>query len=165
MHQSTDALPTAALPATDPAVDELGFAVRGLIRTWHHASRRSADRARSGLATLEMCTLIGPDERRLSELAELRDVDQSVISRQIVELERHGLVTRRADPSDRRACLVGLTADGLELLERAHVVRRQWLRDALARTPTTDVRAATELIRALTAELEAHAADLGPAPA
>jgi DNA-binding MarR family transcriptional regulator len=165
MHQSTAVLPYTrepALPATDQAVDELGAAVLGLMHTWRCLGRRGSDPARSGLATLEMAVLIGPGERRLGELAELRNVDQSVISRQIAELEAQRLVCRRPDPSDRRASLVRLTPDGLELLAQARRLRRQWLRDALARTPTTDVRTATELISALTAEFEAHVGDLGP---
>ena len=85
-----------------------------------------------------------------------------MVSRQIGDLEAHGLVCRRPDPADRRASLVRLTPDGLLLLDRARALRRSWLRDALARTPTADVRTAVELISALTAELAAHARDIGP---
>ncbi len=111
---------------------------------------------------MEMASLIGEGEHRLSELAELRNVDQSVISRQIGDLSDRGLVCRRPDPADRRASLVRLTPDGLLLLERARLLRRTWLRDALARTPAVDVRTAAELISAMTAELAAHADDFGP---
>jgi len=146
----------------DRAVDDLGAAVAGLLRTWRCLSRRSNESTRSGLNGLEMAMLIGEGEHRLSELAELRNVDQSVISRQIGDLEAHGLVCRRPDPADRRASLVQLTPDGLLLLERARGLRRSWLRDALARTPTLDVRTAVDLISALTAELTTHARDIGP---
>ena len=146
----------------DHAVDDLGRAVVGLLRTWRCLHRRGGESARSGLSALEMATVIGEGELRLSELAELRNVDQSVISRQIGDLETHGLVCRRPDPADRRASLVRLTPDGLLLLDRARTLRRAWLRDALARTPSVDVRTAAELIAALTAELAAHADEFGP---
>lgn len=58
-------------------------------------------------------------ECRLATIAEQQLVDPSVISRQIGALEREGLLTRRADPEDRRAALVSLTDLGRERL--AHV--------------------------------------------
>jgi len=151
----------AAHPA-DRAIDDLGASVVGLLRTWRCLTRRGPESSRARLSALEMCHLIGPDEHRLSTLAELRNVDQSVISRQIGELEAQGLVCRRPDPADGRASLVRLTPDGLVLLDQARALRRAWLRDALARTPTVDVRTAVELITALTAELASHAGDIGP---
>ena len=146
----------------DQAVDALSGAVIGLLHTWRSLNRRSGESARSGLSAMEMASLIGEGEHRLSELAELRNVDQSVISRQIGDLSDRGLVCRRPDPADRRASLVRLTPDGLLLLERVRLLRRTWLRDALARTPAVDVRTAAELISAMTAELAAHAGDFGP---
>jgi DNA-binding MarR family transcriptional regulator len=161
--------PAAAGPpperAGDRAVDDLGAAVVGLLRGWRGLTRRAGESTRTGLTALEMAILIGEGEHRLSELAELRTVDQSVISRQIGDLEADGLICRRPDPADRRASLVRLTPEGLLMLDRARTLRRAWLRDALARTSTVDVRAAVELITALTAELVAHAADIGPAAA
>jgi DNA-binding MarR family transcriptional regulator len=159
--------PAAAGPpredhTADHTVDELGAAVLALLRTWHCLTRRAGEHSRSELTTLEMAVLIGEGEHRLSELAELRNVDQSVISRQIGDLEAQGMVCRRPDPADRRASLVRLTDEGRLVLDRARTVRRTWLHDALARTPAIDVRTAVELITALTAELAAHARDVGP---
>ena len=68
---------------------------------------------------MEMASLIGEGEHRLSELAELRNVDQSVISRQIGDLRPRVWSAGGPDPADRRASLVRLTPDGLLLLERA----------------------------------------------
>jgi DNA-binding MarR family transcriptional regulator len=158
----TPPIATAPSSANDRAVDDLGTAVVGLLRTWRCLTRRGSEGSRARLSALEMAHLIGPEEHRLSELAELRNVDQSVISRQIGELEAQGLVCRRPDPADRRASLVRLTPDGLVLLEQARALRRAWLRGALARTPTVDVHTAVELITALTSELATHAGDIGP---
>jgi DNA-binding MarR family transcriptional regulator len=156
--------PTGAVRpnADEQAVDDLGEAVLSLLRAYRCLNRRGTENTRAGLAALEMATLIGEGEHRLNELAELRGVDQSVISRQIVDLQSQGLVCRRPDPLDRRASLVRLTPNGLLLLDHARLLRRSWLRGALGRTPAADVRTTADLVGALTAELEAHAAEIGP---
>jgi DNA-binding MarR family transcriptional regulator len=147
---------------TDLAVDELGDAVVTLVRTWRSIGRRTPEGSHSALAVLEMARLLGDDEHRLGEIAELRGVDQSVISRQIGELEARHLVCRRPDPKDRRASLVRLTPAGHDVLDRARTLRQDWLRGALARSPVTDVRTAARLVAALADELEARASELGP---
>lgn len=144
----------------DGAVDALGDAVIKLVRTWQMISRHLPDSSPGTLAALEMTRLIGTEELRLSRLAELRGVDQSVISRQITELQRRGLVCRRPDPADHRASLVRLTPCGLKVLEGSRVMRQDWLRGALARSPVADVRTTAELVTALAEELEARAGDL-----
>lgn len=153
---------TASDPASDPAVDELGDAVVTLLHTWRSISRRAPESPPGAAAVLETVRLLGSGEHRLSRIAELRDVDQSVISRQITELERRGLVCRRPDPSDHRASLIRLTPEGQDVLERSRVLRQEWLRGALARHPVADVRATAKLVAALAAELDARAADVAP---
>jgi DNA-binding MarR family transcriptional regulator len=151
-------------PATDNPVDELGDAVVALVRAWRSVGRRFIDgtaNPQHTLAVLEMARLLGEGEHRLSGIAERRGVDQSVVSRQIGELEQRGLVCRRPDPSDRRASLVRLTPKGHEVLRRSERLRQEWLRAALARTPATDVRAAARLVAALAEELQTRASELG----
>jgi DNA-binding MarR family transcriptional regulator len=148
--------------AVDSAVDELGDAVVALIRTWRSLGRRAPEGSQSTLAVWELARLLGNDEHRLNEIAERRGVDQSVISRQIGELQHRGLVCRRPDPSDRRASLVRLTPAGHAVLERARRLRQEWLRGALARSPVSDVQTAAGLVAALADELEARAHELGP---
>lgn len=143
---------------SDRAVDELGDAVVELVRIWRCVGRRVADhQSPSPLGILEMARLLGDGEHRLSEIAELRGVDQSVISRQIGELQRQDLVSRRPDPSDRRASLVRLTPQGHALLESVRKLRQGWLRDALTRSRVDDVRTTARLIAALAEELDHHA--------
>jgi DNA-binding MarR family transcriptional regulator len=146
--QEVGAVPTDA-PPTD-AVDALGEAVLGLVHAFSHAARPSTH----ALPAVELTRLLAVAERRLGWLAAQRGVSQSVVSRQVGELEARGLVVRRPDPADRRAGLVRLTPTGRELLAEAADTRRQWLHDALARHPDDDVRAATRLVRALADELD-----------
>jgi DNA-binding MarR family transcriptional regulator len=147
---------------SDDAVDELGEAVLKLVRTWRTITRHLPDTSPGTLAALEMARLLGTGEHRLSRIAELRGVNQSVISRQVTELQRRGLVCRRPDPADHRASLIRLTPCGLKVLEGGAAMRQEWLRGALARSPVADVRTTAGLVAALAAELEARAADLPP---
>jgi DNA-binding MarR family transcriptional regulator len=153
---------------TDPdrAADELADAVLALLRGWRALTHRAeAAGTPSTMAVLELVRLLGESERRLSEIALLRGVDQSVVSRQISELQAKGLVCRRPDPVDRRASLVRLTPSGHELLGRIGELRRSWLRGALSRVPGTDVRATARLVGALAAEIAERATDPTPYPA
>lgn len=61
---------------------------------------------------------------RVSALAEAVHSDPSTVSRQVAQLVELGMVERTADPRDRRATLLVLTADGNEQLQRA---RRRWV--------------------------------------
>jgi DNA-binding MarR family transcriptional regulator len=144
----------------DAAADQLADAVQALVRSWRALTHRAGESgAPSTMAVLELVRLLGEDERRLSEIAALRGVDQSVVSRQISELQAKGLVCRRPDPADRRASLVRLTPDGHDLLAGLAELRRDWLRGALARVPGTDVLATARLVGAVAEEIAQRAAE------
>src|SRR3954454_6016313 len=147
--------------AAEDTADALGDAVVALVRAYRHALRHPVA---STVPVLELALLLGDGELRLGELAARRGVCQSVVSRQVGELEARGYVVRRPDPADRRAGLVRLTPAGRELLAEAVTTRRQWLHDALAQHPENDVRATTGLVKALADELEHRAVTHGAAP-
>jgi DNA-binding MarR family transcriptional regulator len=150
----------------DGAADELADAVLALLRSWRTLTHRAeAAGTPSTTAALELVRLLGESERRLTEIALLRGVDQSVVSRQVGELQAKGLVCRRPDPVDRRASLVRLTPSGHELLGRLGELRRDWLRGALSRVPDADVHATARLVGALAAEIAERAADPATDPA
>jgi DNA-binding MarR family transcriptional regulator len=52
-------------------------------------------------------------------LCESMMVTSGAVTKRVDRLERVGLVAREPDPDDRRGVLVGLTAGGLELIDRA----------------------------------------------
>jgi DNA-binding MarR family transcriptional regulator len=145
--------------ASDAAVDELADAVTALVRTWRSAGRRLPEGMHSTLAMLQLTALLDGGEHRLGEIAGLRGVDQSVVSRQVGELQARGLVCRRPDPSDGRASLVRLTPDGHRLLDAAQRMKRELIRGALARRPVDDVRAAARLVADLAGELDTRLGD------
>jgi DNA-binding MarR family transcriptional regulator len=58
--------------------------------------------------------LLGPDGSRLRDLADAAQVSPQAMGELVDELEKLGYVVRRPDPSDRRAKLITLTAEGRE---------------------------------------------------
>ncbi|WP_392507676.1 MarR family winged helix-turn-helix transcriptional regulator [Naumannella halotolerans] len=83
----------------------------------------------NSIATSRVYTLrqLQTDDLRVSELAHRLCVDTSVTTRIVQSLETDGLVTRTADPADRRASLISTTEAGRRALAR----RDDW---AVART-------------------------------
>ncbi|MCV7192394.1 MarR family transcriptional regulator [Mycolicibacterium brumae] len=71
----------------------------------------------------------GPE--RLTTLATLEGVSQPSMTQLIQRMERHGLVSRRADADDGRVVLVGLTDEGRALLDQRRDARRRRLGDLL----------------------------------
>jgi DNA-binding MarR family transcriptional regulator len=68
---------------------------------------------------------------RSGRLAQILGVDDSAVSRSAAKAEEQGLVERRSDPSDGRACELALTQAGRDRLERH--------REAVARHLTSAV--------------------------
>src|SRR5215212_3840502 len=68
----------------------------------------------AALATVERCGPLTP-----SELAAAERVQRPTVTRVLARLEESGLVTRAADPRDRRSTLIAITAAGSELLAGA----------------------------------------------
>ena len=87
----------------------------GRISMGREAARIRAERAglslsRPAIAILSALHKAGPV--RLSSLARLADLEAPLISREIRDLAEGGYVWRRADPTDGRAGIVELTAQG-----------------------------------------------------
>jgi DNA-binding MarR family transcriptional regulator len=83
-------------------------------RTLETASGTAGDVPSSVIAVLGLLSDHG--ELRLGALAGMLGVDTSVVSRTVGLAERRGLVSRRPDPRDGRACLLSLTEPGAECL-------------------------------------------------
>jgi DNA-binding MarR family transcriptional regulator len=137
----------------DRAIEELEHALFALARTIlrfgipPHALREGEYIDRAGywmLTRLDESTV----PMRMSDLAGLLELDLSTVSRQARQLVDGGLITRVADPVDRRACLVSLSARGHDVLEAVRGARHDALRRALSAWPDTETAAlATSLAR------------------
>ncbi|MBK0866010.1 MAG: winged helix-turn-helix transcriptional regulator [Saccharopolyspora sp.] len=106
--------------------------------------------------------LVHCGESRASELAAHRVVDASVVSRQVSQLEQAGLITRRADPQDRRVALLRATPEGEQALARIERGRAEWLSTALQDWDEQQVRELAGLLDSCVADIRAAA--LPPAP-
>jgi DNA-binding MarR family transcriptional regulator len=97
---------------------------------------------------------------RLGELADRLLVDAPTVTRRVQQLEARGLVRRTADPLDRRAQLVQLTAAGTRMIERAMALFHRWLEEVLADWSDTERSELGRLLerftRAVSTELECH---------
>ncbi|MGH3390334.1 MAG: MarR family winged helix-turn-helix transcriptional regulator [Actinomadura sp.] len=110
--------------SADSVYDELLTqlsAAGAVIKSLKRALPRDCPAA--GLAVL--VTLQRSGELRPGALAELFDVDQSVISRHIAELEQRGLAARTPNPRDGRSWYLRLTPAGEQATEDAMVRLRE----------------------------------------
>ncbi|WP_370376091.1 MarR family winged helix-turn-helix transcriptional regulator [Catenulispora sp. GAS73] len=77
---------------------------------------------------------------RLSKVAQHVGLDPSTVSRHVQNLERAGLLQKAADPTDRRATQLHVTAAGLARLEEAWRRRAALIRDGLSQWAPEDLR-------------------------
>jgi DNA-binding MarR family transcriptional regulator len=110
-----------------------------------HALARSARRLRQesgtdlspsltgALATVERHGAITP-----SELAVRERVQRPTVTRFVCRLEELGLVTRAADPTDRRSALITITPAGRALLATARTHKDAFLSERLDRLSAAD---------------------------
>ena len=92
-------------------------ALSALLRAGRAAGHRHANElgaAGTGLAALKALQC---GDARPSDLAARLHVGPSVVSRAIVPLEQGGLIERKPDPKDARACQLSLTPLGTERLD------------------------------------------------
>ncbi|GGM47428.1 transcriptional regulator [Longimycelium tulufanense] len=130
-----------------------------------HAGRQRAWSSSHGLAPAVaglLAELAAHGECRISALARHRLVDVSVISRQIAQLERAGLVARRPDPSDGRVALVRITESGREALRHWRDAQISWLHHALSKWDEGAVRTACAVLGAMNDELHEALTATGP---
>jgi DNA-binding MarR family transcriptional regulator len=130
MPQAT--IPQEAARTADP-VDQIQAALQvvagSITRTRvHERILRSAGVRLDRAGSLLLYKLhASGDSLRITDLAELLGVDAPTVTRKIQQLEREGLVTRRADLDDRRATRIKLTPAGRKTLGSVLKARREWL--------------------------------------
>lgn len=107
-------LRAAGTPVADDPRLGFGFALAGLGRRWRRLLDDRLDLPGLTLAAWPPLVHLARsgDGVPQSELAARVGIDGSSLVRLIDQLSEHGLVERRADPQDRRARLIFLTAEG-----------------------------------------------------
>lgn len=101
---------------------------------------------------LRALALDGP--MRASALAERVESDPSTVSRQVAALVKEGLVERRADPEDGRACLLVPTAKAESVLREHEEIRLQHFASMLADWNEKDLRRFAALLGRFTHDFE-----------
>lgn len=137
-------------------VDELGFELVRFVRLLGKAKSRFAGH-KSGVESAAyalLVHLVGDGPQRLTALADAVHSDASTVSRQIGSLVRHGLVERRADPQDGRACLLAATEDGEQLFRQLRCQRTAVVAEILAEWSRADIRLLVNLLDRLNSSME-----------
>jgi DNA-binding MarR family transcriptional regulator len=97
-----------------------------------------------------------PDGLRITELIDDVLLSQAGVSRLVGRLEKRGLIERRSDPDDARACRIVLTEAGRETQKRLGRVHARHVTEAMTRALT---REQLETLRELTGALLEAAKD------
>lgn len=140
-------------------IDDLG---RQLIRFLRLIKRRGAQfsgQQRDGIeyaayGLLGHLVVEGP--QRTTSLADAMHVDLSTVSRQTAGLVRHGLLERRPDPVDGRACILTTTPEGERVFRDNRDRHNETMAKVLGQWPVADVRRLVALLDRLNGEFEAR---------
>ena len=136
---------TEALAEVEEQMMELAAHVRGAIRE----AATSIDPALQpfGLKILRMLRRCGPTHA--SALAELMEVDRSVISRQARLLQELGLLELASDPADGRARFLAATPLAIEKMSALPGGDKSFIHARLAGWPEADLHEFAGLLRRL----------------
>jgi DNA-binding MarR family transcriptional regulator len=126
-------------------VEEMVVALFSLIGGLERATRHSGE-----ASTLEVLQAIAPrGQLRPSEIAALRGVHPSLVTRQIRSLEDAGYVEISPDSADHRSCLVRLTPSGEAEMLRLQRVGLDRFATFVADWEPAEMRSLTALLRKL----------------
>ena len=103
------------------------------------------------------------DGVRQKELATALSIEGPSLVRLLDNLERRGLIERRADESDRRARGIYLTRPGLDLAKRAAKVGGEIQARLLAHVPPAELEACQRVLAGIERELEERLEIAAPA--
>jgi DNA-binding MarR family transcriptional regulator len=138
-HYTTDMAPNKQ------DVEEMVVALFTLIGGLERATRHSGE-----ASTLEVLQAIAPrGQLRPSEIAALRGVHPSLVTRQVRSLEDAGYVEISPDSGDHRSCLVRLTPSGEAEMLRLQQVGLARFATFVADWEPSEVRSLTALLRKL----------------
>jgi MarR family transcriptional regulator, transcriptional regulator for hemolysin len=128
-----------------------------------HALRKNFDRRAVGLGVTRaqwkvLFRLTRHPGLRQIELADLLDIEPITLSRIIDRLEEAGLVERAADPADRRAWRLHVTARAEPLVEKLRAVADEMIADAFSGIDPKDI----EITRAVLGRVRENASRAAP---
>jgi|SRR5579884_208084 len=142
---------SSAVASPGTSRPELETIAEALPQRFTTLTRLFLKRANPQVSRVEGSVLAALAERshRITDLACREAISQPGITLLVNRLEARGWVTREADPHDRRAVLVTLTAEGREVLERLRAEYRALMQEELATLEESDVRTLARTIEIL----------------
>jgi DNA-binding MarR family transcriptional regulator len=134
--------------------------IRSLVEVQHAVTMRvwQDSRLQPGAGKL-LAILSSTGEARISDLADQRFVDASVVSRQAAQLEKLGLIERRRAPEDGRVALLRVTEEGERTLEVWRQNQVGMLAKALHEWDAAKLEAATRLLAQINEDFRAGLID------
>jgi len=132
---ASEPVPPPGTPVAEVA-DRLHSAAIHFLRAVARQDRESGV-SPARLSALSVVVFAGP--LTLGELADAERVRSATMTGIVNGLEADGLVRRRRHPSDARSVLIGSTAAGRRLLDRARARRISAIVDALTSLPRSDL--------------------------
>jgi DNA-binding MarR family transcriptional regulator len=133
--------------STSPDV-ELASRLRNAIARSARRLRQESGTGLSPSLTAALATVERHGPLTPSELAARERVQRPTVTRVVYRLEEAGLVTRAADPADRRSALITITPAGRALLDAARTRKDAFLSERLDALSPAD-RATLERAAAL----------------
>jgi DNA-binding MarR family transcriptional regulator len=130
-----------------------------------NAGIERAKRERKSASALTLLQVVSADRPvRPSEIAARQHVHQSLITRQVREMEEAGYLQVTANPDDGRSCLVSLTPDGSKELHRLTQMGLDRFASFVDDWKVDEVRALTALLEKLQRSMAAvNASEQPPA--
>ncbi|WP_024802573.1 MarR family winged helix-turn-helix transcriptional regulator [Nocardia sp. BMG51109] len=143
----------AELDVADQLGAQLVRLVRAIGRTKSQLTKHGPD-GLERLAYAVLYCLVQDGPQRTGKVAELLHAETSTISRQVRYLVSHGLVERRADPVDGRACVLAATEEGERVFEENRSIRNHRIAQMLADWPEDERAVLTRLVERLVTSIE-----------
>jgi DNA-binding MarR family transcriptional regulator len=129
-------------------------ALSALLRAGRAAGHRHVNEMGAAGTAVAALKALQYGDCRPSDLAARLHVGPSVVSRAIVPLEQDGLIERKPDPKDARACQLSLTPLGRERLDTLQAAYVERVRARFADWSDADAVYATTVLAALESALD-----------
>jgi DNA-binding MarR family transcriptional regulator len=128
-----------------------------------NAGIERARRERKAARSLNLLQVIASGEAtRPSEIAAREQVHQSLVTRQIRDMEEAGFVSVSANPADGRSCLVALTPAGAHELDRLTQIGLERFASFVSEWEPAEVHLLTALLEKLRGSMASVAAQEHP---
>jgi DNA-binding MarR family transcriptional regulator len=151
------------MPASNEVEDEIVASIRRIIRAIDLQSRRLQDQHKltgPQLATLRGAHKLG--EISISTLARGVHLSQPTVSGILNRLEHRGLVVRKRSEGDRRSVVIGVTEEGLRVLDAAPSLLQDRFRDELARLEGWERHWMLSALERIASMMDAEGIDAAP---